>query len=127
MLRSWYRRGLFSFFEYRKKRYVPKRTLQTQKREASKGEPMQRIVRKTTLVFIAATGVFILLLAQRRTYSQTRENLTNPLPGLTADQLAAFNAGLDDFEEVETVAEGLGPVFSGKSCAECHAMPSTGG
>src|SRR5262245_12040837 len=127
MLRSWYRRGLFSFFEYRKQRYVPKRTLQTQKREASKGEPMQRIVRKTTLVFIAATGVFILLLAQRRTYSQSTENLTNPLPGLTEPYLTEFNDGRDEFEEVETVAEGLGRVFNGKSCAECHAMPSTGG
>src|SRR5262245_40271065 len=113
MLRSWYRRGLFSFFEYRKQRYVPKRTLQTQKREASKGEPMQRIVRKTTLVFIAATGVFILLLAQRRTYSQSTENLTNPLPGLTEPYLTEFNDGRDEFEEVETVAEGLGPVFNG--------------
>jgi CxxC motif-containing protein (DUF1111 family) len=98
--------------------------LQTQKREASKGEAMQRTVRKTTLVVIAATGVFILLLAQRRTYSQTTDNLTNRL---TAAQLADFNAGLDEFEEAEDVDEGLGPVFNGKSCAECHAVPSTGG
>src|SRR5215831_9794291 len=88
---------------------------------------MQRTVRKTTLVFIAATGVFILLLAQRRTYSQTTGNLTNPLPGLTDAQLADFNAGLDEFGEVETIEQGLGPVFNGKSCAECHAVPSTGG
>jgi CxxC motif-containing protein (DUF1111 family) len=88
---------------------------------------MQRTVRKTTLVFIAATGVFILLLAQRRTYSQTTENLTNPLPGLTETQLRDFNDGRDEFEEAEDVDEGLGPVFNGKSCAECHAVPSTGG
>jgi len=87
---------------------------------------MQRTVRKTTLVFIAATGVFILLFAQR-TDSQTKENLTNPLPGLTSAQLKDFNAGLADFSEVETIEEGLGPVFNGKSCAECHAAPSTGG
>ena len=93
-------------------------TLQTQKREASKGEPMHRTVRKTSLVFIAATGVFILLLAQRRTYSQTTGNLTNPLPGLTTAQLADFNAGLAEFTSVETIADGLGPVFNGKSCAE---------
>src|SRR5215468_9519252 len=29
--------------------------------------------------------------------------------------------------EVETIAEGLGPVFNGKSCGECHAVPSVGG
>jgi CxxC motif-containing protein (DUF1111 family) len=82
---------------------------------------------KTTFVFVAATGVLILVLAQRRTDSQSRENLTNPLPGLTAAQLVDFNDGLDEFEEVDTIEEGLGPVFNGKSCAECHAVPSTGG
>ena len=28
---------------------------------------------------------------------------------------------------METIEEGLGPVFNGKSCAECHAVPSMGG
>jgi len=93
---------------------------------------MQRKVRKTTFVFIAATGVFVLLFAQWRTHSQTlmsagAENLTTPLPGLTTAQRADFDAGLAEFEAVETIAEGLGPVFNGKSCAECHAVPSTGG
>jgi len=50
-----------------------------------------------------------------------------PLPGLTADQLARFDAGKDDFEEVETVAEGLGPVFNDVSCATCHSVPAVGG
>src|SRR5437762_5229802 len=81
-------------------------------------------------VFIAATGAFFLLFAQWRTNEQTlasSENLTNPLPGLTTAQGAAFDAGLEEFTEVETIAEGLGPVFNGKSCAECHAVPSVGG
>ena len=88
---------------------------------------MPRTIHKTTLVFVAVTGVLILLLAQQRTDSQTQEYLTNPLPGLTPAQLVDFNTGLDEFEEVDTVEEGLGPVFNGKSCAECHAVPSTGG
>jgi len=88
---------------------------------------MPRTIHKTTLVFVSVTGVLILLLAQQRTDSQTQEYLTNPLPGLTPAQLVDFNAGLDEFEEVDTVEEGLGPVFNGKSCAECHAVPSTGG
>jgi hypothetical protein len=53
--------------------------------------------------------------------------LTKPLPGLTADQLAECIEGLEEFEEVETVAEGLGPVFNRKSCAECHAVPRVAG
>jgi CxxC motif-containing protein (DUF1111 family) len=88
---------------------------------------MPRTIHKTTLVFVAVTCVLILLLAQQRTDSQTQEYLTNPLPGLTPAQLVDFNAGLDEFEEVDTIEEGLGPVFNGKSCAECHAVPSTGG
>ena len=88
---------------------------------------MRRTVHHTRFVFVAATGVLILLLAQRRTDSKSGENLTTPLPGLTSAQLKDFNEGVDEFEEVETTEEGLGPVFNGKSCAECHAVPSTGG
>jgi CxxC motif-containing protein (DUF1111 family) len=93
---------------------------------------MQRKVRKTAVVFMAATGVIFLLFAQWRTDSQPvasvrSEDLTKPLPGLTAEELADFDEGLEEFEEVETVAEGLGPVFNGKSCAECHSVPSVGG
>src|SRR5712691_12171836 len=49
------------------------------------------------------------------------------LRGLTAAQVSAFNAGLAEFTSVETVADGLGPVFNGRSCAECHNVPVTGG
>jgi CxxC motif-containing protein (DUF1111 family) len=46
---------------------------------------------------------------------------------LTPDQQAAFAAGRAKFAEVETVADGLGPVFNGTSCGECHAHPALGG
>ncbi|MBX9585187.1 MAG: hypothetical protein K2X87_33185 [Gemmataceae bacterium] len=51
----------------------------------------------------------------------------DPLPGLTADELARFHAGKEAFEEVEGVADGVGPVFNGSSCAECHNGEATGG
>ncbi len=54
-------------------------------------------------------------------------NFGDPLPGLTADLQARFAAGLANFESVETVAGGLGPVFNNTSCAECHTTPATGG
>jgi CxxC motif-containing protein (DUF1111 family) len=50
-----------------------------------------------------------------------------PLPGLTANQLAFFNQGKDDFEEVEEVADGLGPTMNLDGCGGCHAQPATGG
>ena len=88
---------------------------------------MRRTVHKTRFVFIAATGVLILLLAQRRTDSQSRREFDQSTAGSDPRAIEDFNAGLDEFEEVETIEEGLGPVFNGKSCAECHAVPSTGG
>ena len=93
---------------------------------------MQRTVRKTTYVWLAATGVCCLLVTlwrpdAPRLMAADQENLTKPLPGLTPAQLAAFNAGLEEFEEKETPEEGLGPVFNGTSCAECHSVPSVGG
>src|SRR5262245_12318190 len=49
------------------------------------------------------------------------------LPGLTAAQNAAFLAGQEAFEEVETLDDGLGPVFNEKACANCHDQGATGG
>jgi CxxC motif-containing protein (DUF1111 family) len=51
----------------------------------------------------------------------------DPLPGLTVAQKALFLAGLEEFEEEETVEDGLGPVFNDVSCARCHAAPAVGG
>ena len=93
---------------------------------------MPRKMYQRTVVLTAVTGVFVLLFAQWRINSQPlsaadSENLTNHLPGLTEPDLTAFGEGLAEFSEVETVEDGLGPVFNGKSCAECHAVPSVGG
>ena len=56
-----------------------------------------------------------------------RAEFGDPVGGLTIDELARFTAGRDTFEEVETVADGLGPVFNGDSCAACHNVGGTGG
>ena len=50
------------------------------------------------------------------------DNQTN---GLT-DQ-ATFEADRAVFEEIETIEEGLGPVFNARACAECHSNPVIGG
>jgi CxxC motif-containing protein (DUF1111 family) len=47
--------------------------------------------------------------------------------GLSPDQIAIFTASQDAFEEVDTLASGLGPRFNLDSCAGCHAQPATGG
>ncbi|HTP99342.1 MAG TPA: di-heme oxidoredictase family protein [Casimicrobiaceae bacterium] len=51
----------------------------------------------------------------------------DPIPGLTASQLADFAEGEDDFEEEDTAESGLGPIFNNVSCVACHSVPATGG
>ena len=50
-----------------------------------------------------------------------------PVAGVTQSELQLWIDGLDEFEQVETVADGLGPRFNGLSCAECHSQPAVGG
>jgi CxxC motif-containing protein (DUF1111 family) len=50
-----------------------------------------------------------------------------PLVGLTADELAAFDDGREEFESIETPEGGLGPIFNDSSCASCHSAPVSGG
>src|SRR5438477_2032434 len=51
----------------------------------------------------------------------------DPLRGLTADQLAAFGSGREDFQQEDTPESGLGPIFNNVSCVACHSAPAVGG
>src|SRR5207249_9859614 len=51
----------------------------------------------------------------------------DPLPGITPAEVIEFRLGLDDFTEVETIEDGLGPAFNATSCAVCHNVPAIGG
>jgi CxxC motif-containing protein (DUF1111 family) len=51
----------------------------------------------------------------------------DPLSGVTPVEFEEFRLGQDDFLEVETSDEGLGPAFNGTSCAACHSVPAVGG
>ena len=51
----------------------------------------------------------------------------DPLPGLSPAEFQEFRLGLEDFLEVETADEGLGPAFNATSCAICHNVPAVGG
>jgi CxxC motif-containing protein (DUF1111 family) len=51
----------------------------------------------------------------------------DPFSGLTPADQAAFDDGKAAFQEEETPKDGLGPVFNGTSCAECHFNPAVGG
>jgi len=51
----------------------------------------------------------------------------DPLPNLTQYELDFFQVGLEDFEEAEGIADGLGPRFNLDSCGGCHLHPEIGG
>ena len=51
----------------------------------------------------------------------------SPLAGITPREFTEFRMGLDDFLEVETAEDGLGPAYNGTSCAVCHSVPAIGG
>jgi CxxC motif-containing protein (DUF1111 family) len=54
-----------------------------------------------------------------------------PLSSVAADSpstiLSFFNDAQTRFTKVDAVADGLGPRFNSRSCASCHAQPTTGG
>jgi CxxC motif-containing protein (DUF1111 family) len=50
------------------------------------------------------------------------DNLTN---GFISQQV--YDSARAIFEQPETVATGLGPIYNGQSCFECHANPVSGG
>jgi CxxC motif-containing protein (DUF1111 family) len=49
------------------------------------------------------------------------------LEGLTANEIRFFELGKEDFEELEDVADGLGPRMNLDGCGACHSQPAIGG
>ena len=49
------------------------------------------------------------------------------IDGLSANEIAFFEQGKEDFAEAEDVADGLGPRMNLDSCGGCHSQPATGG
>lgn len=79
------------------------------------------------LVVAAVLFVTSILVTLARVSAQQGPRLGEPLAGISSRDLEEFRLGLDDFLEVETSEEGLGPAFNGTSCAVCHNVPVVGG
>jgi len=77
--------------------------------------------KKAQFGLLALFTVAFLLLGQQETVPGA------PLPGLTARELELFRLGRSDFLEVENTTDGLGPLFNGTSCGQCHNIPAVGG
>ena len=82
----------------------------------------------TRRFFLATASVCIVSIAGVLLVAQVRTPLPgDALPGVTPVEFEEFRIGLEDFLEVETTDEGLGPAFNGTSCAVCHSVPAVGG
>ena len=82
-----------------------------------------RLARPAALVVVATIAhASVLMWAQ-----QGSPLPGGPLSGLSPAEFEEFRLGLNDFLEVETAEEGLGPAFNATSCAVCHSVPAIGG
>jgi len=80
--------------------------------------------RDAPLPTIANLGDFRISRPTNKAVLDPTDNRGQPIDGLSARQLAAFNEGKELFKKKFTVKEGLGPLFNGQSCFECHGQPS---
>src|SRR5262245_46605550 len=85
------------------------------------------------IVLFAIVGLACFGILKSRMFVAQQEQIVigtefgDPLSGITPKEFELFRSGLENFTEVETPDEGLGPVFNGRSCAECHSVPRIGG
>src|SRR5262245_11207975 len=64
----------------------------------------------------ALFGAALITLALAAMGGNSGTNFGDPLPGLTPDLQARFTAGQASFVTVETVPDGIGPVFNDTAC-----------
>ncbi len=83
--------------------------------------------RRLASVGIIGPAVAALALVTMGSQPQPQPRFGDPLPGLTPDLLARFQAGKAVFEREFDPRAGLGPVFNNTSCAKCHDQGAIGG
>src|SRR5256885_12484423 len=76
-------------------------------------------------------GVFVLAISVcifgycAATLSEAPTGFDNKTNGMVDDATHAVDQA--KFDEIEQVAEGLGPLYNAQSCRECHQNPTSGG
>jgi len=73
-------------------------------------------------VLAAATLTAVAAVSQQSEAPTGFDDLSN---GMVDD--STHHADQDSFDEVESVADGLGPLYNAQSCRECHQNPTSGG
>ena len=80
-------------------------------------------------IFGACTFAAILALPLAYTVGSSPTEAPTGFDNLTNGFLsqADFDLARETFEEIETVDDGLGPLYNAEACASCHQSPVTGG
>ncbi|HEV7239301.1 MAG TPA: di-heme oxidoredictase family protein [Thermoanaerobaculia bacterium] len=83
------------------------------------------MIRRLVLVLVICCIVSPATFGRRRAANPTQG--PRSLPGLTPAQVALFEAGRDEFDKLQTVDDGLGPIMNNHSCSLCHNTGGVGG
>jgi len=76
-------------------------------------------------LFIAAAALILTLLSVSTPFPEAPTGFDGKTNGIVDD--ATHQADQVKFEEVEQLADGLGPLYNAQSCRECHQNPLSGG
>ncbi len=82
---------------------------------------------KKALFTIGGAALVLVVFQQFYAYAPDEGKLGGPIAGLTASQIRKFYETKVVFKKEFTPEEGLGPLFNGKSCFECHGQPNAVG
>ena len=77
--------------------------------------------------WVLFAALMVALLHDWNAISDDSPTFGDPLPTLSSEELDLFSQGKAEFARILTLAEGVGPVFNGRSCVACHAIPVPGG
>jgi CxxC motif-containing protein (DUF1111 family) len=77
-----------------------------------------------TIAAAAYLGSFTLVVEGQGGATEAPAGFDNRTNGFLPQ--ADFDAAKETFEEVDVIADGLGPVYNAQACSECHQNPVTG-
>ena len=81
-------------------------------------------MRRTALLSRTLLPLLVCATSQAQDF---QPRMGEPVYGLTASEMARFEAGKAEFLAILSASDGLGPIFNDSGCAQCHASPAPGG
>jgi hypothetical protein len=89
------------------------------------------------VLLLAAAGFVVVMLSPASSQTRSKKNVVSVvLPDVPVGFDNKSNGLVDDathlvdqqkFDEIEAIADGLGPLYNAQSCRECHQNPVSGG